>query len=133
MRPIRGQRQQEVAHDPWQGHEQPTGQRITGHFLNQAGALESHEVAHAYASGCGCLQPPAGFCSECMRTSCARCHGFCEICHKPCCPAHSRFVVDDAGGHHRRCRSCHEASRRKGMLMSVARFFLSPFLGERDA
>ena len=47
MQPIRGEREDEYCHDPWNNVPQQTGQNDTTHVLNDAGAIESHRSATA--------------------------------------------------------------------------------------
>ena len=132
MKPIRGQQNKEVAHDPWEHNEQLLGRKDVIHVLSDAGAIESYETGRQIACGCGCLKPPGGFCAACSKTACVQCFGFCSVCHKPLCPAHSVYEPIPGGQSIRLCKPCHEAQGRRRITRRVGRILLSPFFRFED-
>jgi hypothetical protein len=128
MRPLRGQRETEVAHDPWSCEQHDVAQHGTAHFLGDHGQIESHRTGHKFAAVCGCLRPLGGFCGVCQKPACLACFGFCGKCRKPLCPRHSTFVKDNNGVDLRLCQACSgEVSRRK-----FWRALISPFVRFED-
>jgi len=133
MKPIRGEREQEVVHEPWQGTANPIGQSDATHVLSDAGGIESLRTNRRYACDCGCLRPPGGFCAVCGGVVCERCFGFCEQCHMPLCPRHSVFLEEPGGQQRRLCRECGDSRARKRLGTRVARVVLSPFIEFEDS
>lgn len=131
MKPIRGEQQKEVAHDPWEAHETQLQETDAVHRVTDDGALASQQVSRRFASGCGCLKPPAGFCGICGATACADCFGHCR-CGKPLCPRHSVFVEGPGGKALRLCKDCRESAGRKQMARRIGRLMLSPFVAFED-
>jgi len=127
MKPIRGEQEQEFAHDPWDHKQNPLGQNNTTHVVGDEGGIESYRSAHRHACTCGCLKPAGGFCAQCMLPSCVDCHGFCGKCHMPICPKHSVFNEDGNGKALRLCKPCHGSSSRKQLVRGIVRGLLSPF------
>ena len=132
MHPIRGERQRQVAHDPWAFEESNLGETDTTHVVSDAGAVESFSVVRQHAAGCGCLAPPKGYCAVCSKTACAHCFGFCCCCRMPLCPRHSVFCQRDGAESLRFCRSCNESSARKRIVRSLTRSILSVFIRFED-
>lgn len=128
MQPIRGEREDEFCHDPWNKAPQQTGQNDTTHVLNDAGAIESHRVGRRFACVCGCLKPPGGFCAICTESVCVDCYGPCHRCHMPLCPRDSVFEQRDTAAPLRWCKSCYAARSRGRLVRGIARAVLSPFV-----
>ncbi len=128
MQPIRGEREDEFCHDPWNKTARQTAQNDTTHVLNDAGAIESQRVARRFACVCGCLKPPGGFCAVCAESVCVDCYGPCCRCHVPLCPGDSVFEHDDAAGILRWCKSCYATRTRSRLARNVVRAILSPFV-----
>ena len=128
MQPIRGERDDEFCHDPWNKTAQQSVQKDTTHVLNDAGAIESHRVGRRFACVCGCLKPPGGFCAVCAESVCVDCHGFCGRCHMPLCPRHSVFEQDGGGTIPRWCKACFATRSRGRLVRKLARAILSPFV-----
>ena len=130
MKPIRGERDVEVAHEPqtWGSKQAQFKQADAVHTVSDAGAIESHRTARHFAAGCGCIAPPAGFCAVCSETACSSCFGFCERCRKPLCPRHTVFIEEPDDRKIRRCRPCHETKGRTRRLRQIGRLLLSPFI-----
>ena len=129
MRPIRGERSDEVVHDPWDFSARKLGQDDTLHVVTDEGGIDSLRTGRHVACVCGCLKPPGGFCAECVQPVCVDCYGFCAgNCHKPLCPRHSVFVFDATGSVVRLCRACHSQVSRKRIVRGVFRALLSPFV-----
>ncbi len=128
MQPIRGEREREVIHDPWDQDEQQVGQNDTTHILNDEGAIESLRTGRRVACVCGCLKPAGGFCAACTKPVCVDCYGFCSSCFMPLCPRHSVFSRIEDGSTARLCRACGGTSARKRLLRGVVRGVLSPFI-----
>lgn len=133
MRPIRGHRSRGVVHDPWGGNERQIEQTDVAHILSDTGAIESHQTERRTACGCGCLNAPGGFCTDCKAeqkdaTVCVSCFGHCEQggCGKPTCRRHSAYAVLPSGEHVRLCLPCHEAFKRRRLLRLTVRLLL-PF------
>ena len=133
MQPIRGEREDEFCHDPWNKTPRQTGQADTTHVLNDAGAIECHRVGRRFACVCGCLKPVGGFCADCGESVCVDCYGFCHGCHMPLCPRHSVFEQADTAL--RWCKSCNTMRHRGRLVRNFARAVLSPFVrfGDDDA
>lgn len=128
MKPIRGEREREVIHDPWHGGEKSIGQNDTTHVLSDDGAIESLRTGRRMACACGCLKPPGGYCGRCVQPVCVDCFGFCLGCHMPMCPRHSVFVDSESGATLRFCKHCHEKASRRKLARDVVRTILSPFI-----
>ncbi len=133
MQPIRGEREEEIAHDPWDSHANPLGQNDTVHVVNDEGAIESHRTGRRHACTCGCLKPAGGFCAVCAKASCVDCHGFCGCCHMPLCPRHSVFEPSDDGRTNRLCTQCSGANKRKRLVRGIVRGVLAPFVRFGDS
>jgi len=132
MQPIRGEREEELAYDPWDAQASPLGQQDTTHVVNDAGAIESHRTAHRRACSCGCLKPAGGYCALCANVSCVACHGVCSRCHMPICPRHSVFSDIDGARAERLCNQCSAERRRQRRLRGFVRGILSPFIRFKD-
>ncbi len=133
MKPIRGERSEDVVHDPWDFRARKLGQDDTLHVVTDEGGIDSHRTGHRVACVCGCLKPPGGFCAECVQPVCADCYGFCAgSCRKPLCPRHSVFVLNATGEVVRFCRACHGQVSRKKIVRGVFRTLLSPFVRFED-
>lgn len=130
MQPIRGERDKEVAYDPWDGRGNDLGQQDTTHAVNDAGAIESHRTTHRRACACGCLKPAGGFCAVCAKASCVDCHGCCSLCHMPVCPRHS--VFDPTNAATRLCRQCSADARRRRVVRGIVHGLLSLFVRFED-
>ena len=133
MQPIRGEREQDVVHDPWERNEQQLGQKDTTHVLSDEGAIESLRTGRRIACVCGCLKPAGGFCGKCVQPVCVDCFGFCVGCHMPLCPRHSTFAAGDNGSTVRLCRACHGSLSRKKLVRGLFRAALSPFVRFEDS
>ncbi len=131
MKPIRGERKREVAHDPWHLRERQLQQEESAHIVSDDGGLESYHTGRHFASGCGCLRRPGGFCAVCdpPETACVECFGLCRHCSKPLCRRHSVFVEGQSGQGIRLCSPCFDSSKRKQLVRQIGRLLLSPFVG----
>ena len=134
MQPIRGEREEEFVHDPWEKNQQQVGQNDTVHVVSDAGGIESHRTGRRVACVCGCLKPAGGFCSECTLPVCVDCYGFCadDGCHKPLCPRHSVFTESESGARVRFCQSCYGKVSRKKIARGVFRALFSLFIEFED-
>lgn len=125
MRQVRAEHGRTGVRDPWNGVAVPVGGQDTVHLLSRRQGLTTLTSGVQIACGCGCLRPPAGFCSTCTRTACCICYGFCLGCGRPLGRCHSVFI---AGTNQRLCGGCADSQRRRGIIRSVTRFVLAPFV-----
>lgn len=133
MKPIRGERQHSIAHDPWENNEHSLGHTEIDHVLSDQGSIESSKTDRQIASGCGCLKPAAGFCAVCSATACEAYFGFCDGCRMPLCPRHSVFKKSPRGqGVTRFCKACAESDGRTKRVKGLIRVALSPFVRFED-
>lgn len=132
MKPIRIEREEQVAQAPWSAGEHVAGQTDTEHALDNQGAIASHKSARRFAAVCGCLADPGGFCSVCGEAVCVKCFHHCAGCSKPLCPRHSRAVADKNGTETRFCEECYGAVQRRSAVRGVLRTLLSPFVEFTD-
>jgi len=131
MKPIRGQRNRNIVHDPWARDSNQMDQADIAHILSDSGAIESYQTQRQFSCGCGCLLPAKGFCAVCSETVCIDCFGHCR-CGKPLCPRHSLFVTGPTGQSIRLCQACHESIKRKHFARTFWRTLLSPFFRFKD-
>lgn len=128
MRPIRGQVEHEVIHDPWNGAGQVVNRDHTAHVLSDAGAIESYRTKRRVACICGCLQPPGGHCAVCGGIVCVGCFRHCMNCGMPLCPRHMTFVQRQSQSPGILCASCHQDVTRKRVFRGIGMLLLSPFI-----
>lgn len=132
MQPIRSEKQRQFAYDPWTFQETNLGENANAHAVSDMGEVASGSTVRHFASWCGCLAPPKGFCAVCSKTACAQCFGFCDSCHMPLCPRHSIFQQRQRDGVLRLCRPCHDGSLRKRIVRGVSRTLFSLFIRFED-
>jgi len=95
------------------------------------GSIDSVNVVETHFLDCGCEGEVAGRCYECQGLSCKDCHGRCDVCKKPICPEHSKFLPTGNQTVIRLCSACNDKNSRKQRSKKIGGFLLDLFV-ERE-
>lgn len=130
---IRSEQKQQFVHDPFSDDVREVHTDQTEHSVADDGSIESQFATVERPGVCGCIGNAAGgICGICQKISCAECHGFCMVCHKPVCPRDAEFPNGAGDRATRFCADCWATHRRRGLLRGLGRLLIAPFVRIED-